>query len=641
MRLGRSAALTALAALAMALVTSIAEAQDLRDAQGGAATVARALLEEARQTAGVGDWEDASLYLAEAATHDPGDADILYLRALAAVKGGLPLDEALGNLNGALTTGRFSYYTRHDASTLKAEILVRERRWTEALGALNPPEIDSAVDPVYHLIRARALAGLGDRRAFTAELSYALRRFPDDPAFPRLFLARAGTVPDSAEARELGNIILSRLTRYSAVDPELPVLASPLMGDINKKRDAVTAFRVAGGSSAAATLRALEYGLIDEASASAELLSSAHPVAYGDLVSLFALAGSPAGRNEVFDALADWSGTIEEDSDGDGIAEATFSIAKGLVTGWKLDSRQDGTIDSRAIFADGLPILITLDRTGIQIEIAYSTYPAVSSVAFTEKGERRGYSFGPEAFSFSPIAMRLFAGTGKTAMFFPFPTSAPDPKDGACAAAALSVAVETGSSRSVTLLEKGIPQSSTEYRDGRLFSTTTYIRGKPALERIDADGDGRFETERIFSLDAEGVATPSWQRTDSDGDGVFEYREQLVFPFRKEWDYDGNGSIDALQLQLADGSIKKEFSSRLDGRLDEAVVVKNGKIISLSRDGVSLPLLPDANPQLTWIGKKSFDLGRNLPAGEGIFSAMGKRYRLTRVGEFAFAELVP
>jgi hypothetical protein len=639
-RLGRPAALTALAALAIAL-TSIAEAQDLRDAQGGTAVVARALLDQARQAAGVGDWEDASLYLAEAATHDPGDADILYLRALASVKGGLPLDEALGNLNGALATGRFSYYTKRDATTLKAEILVRERRWAEALGTLNPPEFDSPVDPAYHLIRARALAGLGDRRAFTAEVSYALRRFPDDPAFPRLFLARAGTVPDSAEARELGNIILGRLKRYSEVDPELPVLASPLMVDINAKRDAVTAFRAAGGSSAIATLHALEYGLIDEVAASAELLSGAHPVAYGNLASLFAIAGSPAGRDVVFDALASWSGAIEADTDGDGIPEATFTVAKGLVTGWKLDSRQNETIDSRAIFADGLPILITLERSGTQIEIAYSTYPTVSSVIFTERGERRGYSFGPEAFSFSPIDMRLFAGTGKAAIFFPFPTSAPDPKDGACASAALSVAVETGSSKSVTLLEKGIPQSSTTYRDGKLFSTTTYVRGMPALERIDADGDGRFETERIFSLDAEGVATPSWQRTDSNGDGIFEYREQLVFPFRKEWDYGGNGSIDAVQFQLADGSIEKEFSSRLDGRLDEAVVVKNGKIVSLSRDGVSLPLLSDANPQLTWIGKKSFDLGRNLPAGEGIFSAMGKRYRLTRVGEFAFAELIP
>ena len=99
--------------------------------------------------------------------------------------------------------------------------------------------------------------------------------------------------------------------------------------------------------------------------------------------------------------------------------------------------------------------------------------------------------------------------------------------------------------------------------------------------------------------------------------------------------------MDALQFQLADGSVEQEFSSRLDNNLDETVIVKSGKIVSLARDGVSIALIPDANPSLTWIGTKSFDLGSNLPAGEGVFSAMGKRYRLTRVGELAFAELVP
>ena len=54
------------------------------------------------------------------------------------------------------------------------------------------------------IIRARAFLGLGDRRAFASELDSALRRFPDDPSFARLFLIQAGRLPDSAEARELG-----------------------------------------------------------------------------------------------------------------------------------------------------------------------------------------------------------------------------------------------------------------------------------------------------------------------------------------------------------------------------------------------------------------------------------------------------
>jgi hypothetical protein len=623
-----------MAALALALGSAFAAAQ-------GSIEVARALLDEARQAAGIGDWASAADCLSEASLQDPGDADILYLASLASIKRAMPLADSLGKLNAALSTGRFTYYSKSDASLLKAELLVRERRWKEALDALGPPGSESAADPAYRLIRARAFSGMGDKNAYTAELREALRRFPDDPAFARLFLSRAGSIPSPAEARELGDIILSRLTRYSLVDSELPVLAAPLMASISAKRDAVLAYRATGGSSAAATLRALEYGLIDETAASAELLSGLRPLALNDISSLFALAGSPSGRDAVLSALSAWSGEVEVDSDSDGIAEGIFSLSKGLVTGWKLDSNQEGEYKDRASFIDGLPTTLVLMREGLEIDVQYFDYPAVASVAFVEKGEKRGYSFAPEALSFSPLAMRPFAGSGRSALFFPASNPVPDPSERSCAAAALSVTVDSGSSRKVTLLDKGIALSATSYKGGILFSTTSYDRGQPALERVDTDGDGRFETERGYITGADGTSVIAWFRTDADGDGVFEYCEQTVFPFRKEWDYDGNGSVDALQFQLTDGSIEEEFSSRLDGRLDETMIVKSGRIISLSREGAALALQPDSNPQLTWIGKKSFNLGRNLPLGEGIFYYMGKRYRLTRLGDRAFAEIIP
>ena len=367
---GRTATVAVLVALAIASRAPFLVAQDFLVARDPEANIARSLLYQARQAAVIADWTTASLYLAEAYAHDPGDADIMYLRALASIRNSMPLDEALGFLNGALATGRFSIYSRRDASTLKAELLVRERRWQEALGALSPPEIDSAMDPAFHLIRARALAGLGDSVAFTKELSYSLQRFPDESAFARLFLVHAGMIPVSTEARDIGDSIRARLSRYAEVDPEMLVLAAPLLADINAKRDSVIAYRANGGSSAAATLRALEYGLLDEASASVELLSGAHPVSLRDLSTLFSLAGSPAGRDEVFKALFNWSGAIEVDSDGDGIEEASFSVDKGLVTNWKLDSRQDGRVDARAVFASGLPISIILERSGLEIQVA-------------------------------------------------------------------------------------------------------------------------------------------------------------------------------------------------------------------------------------------------------------------------------
>lgn len=137
---------TAIVALAMGIVASsgsLAYAED----QGGIDTVARALFDAARRSASVGDWTGATAYLGEAASQDPLDSDVLYLGALAKVKQGLPLGDALGDLNASLAAGRFLYYRARDASILKAEILVRERRWQEALDALGPSSSASAVDP--------------------------------------------------------------------------------------------------------------------------------------------------------------------------------------------------------------------------------------------------------------------------------------------------------------------------------------------------------------------------------------------------------------------------------------------------------------------------------------------------------------
>ena len=286
------------------------------------------------------------------------------------------------------------------------------------MDALGPSSSASAVDPSFLQIRARAYAGMGNVDAFVAELRDAFARFPDDPSFPRLFLSRAGKIPFSEASRELGKTILSRLSRYSTVDPELPVLAAPLMADISSKRDAVLAYRAAGGSSPAATLRALEYGIVDEAAAAKELLSGSGPAELRDLDSLLALAGSPAGRNAIVSALLAWSGKVESDSDGDGIAEASFSVDKGLVTDWALDSRQDGVEDERGAFADGLPSSIILYRGGAEIDVDYSAYPAVASVVFVEKTQKRSFSFSPEAFAFAPIAMRPFAGEGTSTIYF-------------------------------------------------------------------------------------------------------------------------------------------------------------------------------------------------------------------------------
>lgn len=604
-------------------------------------SVARELLDQARQYSGVGDWETASSCLAEALIDDPTDADILYLSALASVKRSESLSLALGWLDGALATERFSYYGKWDARILKAELLVRERRWRSALDTLGNPDPIALADPAYALVRARALAFSGDGRAFAQAIADALRRFPDDTAAARLFLLRAGRLPASAAAKADLQTILGRLSDYAANDPELPVLAAPYMESLAARKDSVLAYRALGLSSASATLRALEYGIIGEAEAAAELFSGSYQVTLADLDSLYALAGSPDGRTAVHKALSAWSGKVLIDADSDGVYEGSLVMDKGLAARYELDSRQSGEVDEIVAFTEGLPSSIRLSRPSVTLTVAYGRYPSAASASFAEKGETRVYSFAPEAFSFAPIEMRLFSGSGPTALFLPQAKDLADPSEKSCLAAALSVETRDSEFRKLVLVEGGKPISAVSYEGSRVYSTTAYERGAPVLERVDSDGDGRFETERGFVQGEDGQWKVAWLRTDEDGDGIYEYYEQTVPPFTKEWDFDGNGSVDARSIVLADGSIQTQYSSRLDGKLDETLVVKGGKIVSLLRRGTRIALIPDENPRLTWIGAKAFNLGAGLPTVDGIYSHKGKRYRLTSVNSLSFAELIP
>lgn len=628
--------------LAAALcATALALRPPTAEAQGGAAeSPSSAWADEAVSLSSAGRWAAAESLLDEAVGLLPADSDLLYLRALARTKNGRPLGDALTDLSASRAGSGFSRYSERDAALLQAELLVRERRWKEALSAASAASRDAATYPAYRLVRAKALAGSGEKAAFIDEIRVSIDRFPDDPSFPRLFLSRVGSVPSSAAERAVGELIVARVGRYAQADPEIPVLASPLMAYKTDRENAVRAFRAAGGKSAAATLRALEYGIIDEAAATAELLGGSFAVRMGDLSALAALARTSAARKAVAAAASAWSGTVEADRDGDGIAEERFDVERGLVASWSLDTDQDQSFELTAAFAEGLPKSVEARAAGIAMRAEYGTFPDLGTARFTEGDESRTYAFGPGTLAFSPLRMRLFLGEGREAVYFPEPRGEAMPAERSCAARALSVRVERGLDYSVSALERGVAVASRAYRAGRLYSVTDYARGAPSVERIDENGDGRFETERLYEPGAQG-ATLAWARVDTDGDGVFDYREQAGFPYRKEWDYDGDGAVDAAQYALPDGATRGEFSSRLDGRLDESVTVKGGRVTGLTRNGKALALTPDANPSVTWIGPKPFDVGSNLPEGEGFYRHMGTRYRLVRVGGMAFAEVVP
>jgi hypothetical protein len=203
----------------------------------------------------------------------------------------------------------------------------------------------------------------------------------------------------------------------------------------------------------------------------------------------------------------------------------------------------------------GLPLRDS-DRTKAQI--LWERYPALLKASL----ETITYMFNPWEFSFTPIRFVEFPGAGMDSIMYPERDllEARLTKRTLVSFAAMAERPSRefqGAVERVTL-GRGVPLRSAEYLEGRMISVTEFILGRPTVQRIDLDLDGRMETIRRFRREA-GVPDPGegflwdspWEYTavlassesDWDGDGVYETGEEYLSSgaVARSWDLDKNG----------------------------------------------------------------------------------------------------
>lgn len=611
---------------------------------------ALSLVSAAASRAGLGDWAGAEDLVDRVLALDNRDSDALYLSALAAMRLRDEVRPSLEALELARASDTFRIYTSQAARNLQAGLLVRLRRFDSVLRLLPGPGSGQTsadiLDPEYRRLRALALLGLGQTRLALGELEAGAQRFPEDPGFARIFFQAWAHRAASEEALGLARVFLARLPSLSTADPDLPVLGLPFILDPGKRRDVILARRALGSFPVSASLGALQYGIISDKAAIAEVFGSSSSLGYADLEALRSLLGSAEGRKEFAARLAGFSGSIVFDRDGDGWPEEEALYRSARLGAWTLDADQDGRVEARLGFADGLPSDLRVDLGDIEARYHYGSYPSVLGLSLLPLSPGLGvtetYSFGPGSLLYAPIALGPYPSTAEPSIFLPVPSSLAPTSSRAATVLALGLRRVQGREGDYLSLDRGIPLRRESFLEGRLVALLDYTGGKPGVEKADTDLDGRFETERAYLPDSPaGPQDVLWSRVDSDGDGLFEYREERGPPPRKTWDLNQDGKPDAVELSLPEGQVRREFSSRLDGRLDEVLLLDaQGRIAGLTRDSRPIALVQDSNPRLRWLGRKPFDLGSNLPVSEGIYYHMGMRYRLVFAGTSAFAELI-
>jgi tetratricopeptide (TPR) repeat protein len=524
-------------------------------------------VEWADQAIAEGRWDEAAAALERGADFSDVSSDISYLLGVVRCHQGRPKGAVLEALRRALAADRWYRYTPAEGRLLEAETLIALGLFPEALSvlALLPPGAQAG------RLRLLALKNLGRREDFRRDMAEALDRYPWDPAFPRLLLEYAADRLPEGNEQNLVDLVLARLPLLLEADPELVYLAVPFIRDTAEGVRLLSAYRAAHAPSPGSIPAALNLGLIDEDQAVDELFRN-FSLSKDLIQSVWDLLRHDPGRDRFRRNLLAFSGVITEDADKDGFPEIQVRYGEGAITEYTYDGDQDGLADLGIFFSAGDPreaeVVILPEASGeggkggtvfaypVRDEdrskalLRWEQYPFVLRVEW----EGVSYMLRPRDFSFNPLVFSEFIAGGGTPFLFP---QGP-PRYGRLSKRALvsfSRVIERPSPEFAGALERidmdrGIPRGSTEFLAGRILSTTEFLLGRPRIQRVDLDLDGRRETVRRFRTDpAGGVYTDSYQRdiefseSDWDGDGIFETGEQY-FPdgrLMRSWDIDEDG----------------------------------------------------------------------------------------------------
>jgi hypothetical protein len=523
-----------------------------QEEQTGDAAIAAKYVQWAEDAINKDRWAAALAGLERAADFSNVSSDVSYLLALARFHEGKALGTVLEALRLSQETHRWQDdHTAVKAALLETEALIQLRLYGDALGLLSglPPSGD------VQYFRLLALKGLEDPAAFRSLLVKTLESYPWDPRPVRLcFEYAAKRLPD-AQDEELVSLALRRLPFLLDADSDLAYLSAPFMRNPDDARRVLSAYRAMNKPAQASIPMALNLGLIDGKAAVEELFPSNSGEQRLDkalLLSVWDLLRSDEERSLFSKRLGVFSGIITVDVEKDGYPEYLVSYRNGSLVSCSYDADQDRLPEYTVSFEGNTPVMMNFVLAPDAGEALFSMnrqegllrwaeYPAVAEVLFfnafpnnQNKAQNNGrYQMRPLEFFVMPMYFKRLVGEG---LWFP----EWDQTGTISMRSVLTFAsfVERPSREFDGALERidldwGVPQRAREILKGKLVSETEFALGRPLVQRLDLDLNGRMDTVRRFRQDTEDGSLLESTETDWNGDGLFEYGEAYTYVYDK------------------------------------------------------------------------------------------------------------
>ena len=479
----------------------------------GDRAVAERYAQWAKDAVDQGRWSEALAGLKRATDFADVSSDISFLLALVLSHENKPRQGILEALEMALRVDRWNLYESEDARFLKTEHLIALGAYYEALTELS--KVGKSLREAVLTLKALVFYRPVDFRGYMAE---TLDRYPRESGPVRIFFSflkaedAAGRNPDRDDL-ELLDLVIRRLPVLLPNDPELAWMAAPYMRDIAEARRLVSAYRGMNRPASESLPAALRLGIIDEETALEELFIT------GGEVSLFAAPAVISSLDmtllsSVWDLLrreearaifrrnlSVYTGVIIEDTNGDGIPETSVEYNRGTIRMSSYDTYQTGVPELTVYFEAGDPrqarVLLAPESSGDR-KTALIKWERYAAVLESELDGAR-YIPRPLEFYYSPLRFTNLWGSG---IFFPRRDLLNPPVTRRVLVMnALSVerpSLEFDGGIEVIELSQGIPVRAREYVGNLKVSETEFNRGRPQLQRLDLDFDGRMDTVRFY-----------------------------------------------------------------------------------------------------------------------------------------------
>jgi len=494
------------------------------DERGDAAMALR-YAQWARNAIDQGRWSEALAALERATDFADVSSDISYLLALARTQDNRGRGSVLEALEMALVVDRWEIHTSEEARLLKIENLIGLRFFHNALVELSMV----SRSPREAELTLKAL--ISRPVEFRRVMAETLARYPRETGPVRIFfrflsnIDAAGRNPEQSDL-ELLELVIRRLPLLLPDDPELAWMAAPFMRDTEEARRFVSAYRAIHTPVPASLPVTLNLGIIDEETALEELFAPSLTTSSLDrrsidlalLDEIWGLLRHDRARAIFRRNLFTYTGVITEDADRDGIPETFAEYYRGVLRQSVYDPLQGGFPDLEIFFEAGIPnhalVLLppegfrapaTVDNTVVPMftnrsirpraQLQWERFPSVLEVE--SDGVR--YIPRPLEFHYAPIYFEEIWGSG---VFFPRRhILSPPLTRRVLVMNSLRLerpSLEFRGGIEVVELSQGIPIRAREFVGDLMVSETDFLRGRPQLQRVDLNFDGRMDTFRWF-----------------------------------------------------------------------------------------------------------------------------------------------